>query len=525
MAESNSKGADAQTRSQLMDQGRVDSPPVEKSPLLPTMKAVNYQQLADAIPQLVWVADCDGTLGYCNARGEAFHFWTRSPEGVWQWDSIVHPDDQQSTDRVWRESLRTGTSFQITHRLRGSDLTYRWYLSRAVPVRDPNGSISKWYGTTTDIEDERRVHADLLKRHERWRTFANVAFEGIVISIDGRIQDCNQQYACMLGYEPLEIIGLQLVDLHPPEERDRVLNHIRRGIEVLTEFAMLRKDGSPIAVEVHGRTVLEDGKPVRFSVVRDISSRKQYEQMLKNAFDDLEKKICERTRELELRNRELQELTHKTIEAMENDRKSLAKELHDSIGGTLSAIMYQMEARVGGMGQPPQGNHMPFEKMIEHLLSTITETRRISKRLRPHVLDDFGLVAAIRDFIRDFEDFYPNINITRQVRLAEKNMPDDIKIVLYRVIQEAFTNLGKHSGADRATIKLFKRGDAVQLQIHDNGDGFDAGTILSGHKHLCGFGLYNMKQRVELCRGRFHIVSGPGKGTCINIFIPLLNSK
>ncbi len=243
---------------------------------------------------------------------------------------------------------------------------------------------------------------------------------------------------------------------------------------------------------------------------------------LKQANMELEQLVNRRTAELAVRNREIRELAHQTLAAMENDRRALSKELHDSIAGTLSAIMYQIEGRVEEMGGIPPKGYMPFEKILDYLRDAIKETRYISKQLRPSVLDDFGLIPAIKDSVNDFNQFYPDIQVIQHIAISEDAIPNDIKTVLYRIVQESLNNVGKHSRAAKVEIKLQGRKEFAHLQVIDNGRGFNVNDILQHRELLGGYGLFSMKERVSICKGTVRIDSEPGKGTRIHISIPLL---
>jgi two-component system NarL family sensor kinase len=206
---------------------------------------------------------------------------------------------------------------------------------------------------------------------------------------------------------------------------------------------------------------------------------------------------------------------------MENDRKSLAQELHDSIGGTLTAIMYQLEGRLSRMDQAPVSSEMPLERILDHLRDAVHQTRRISKRLRPSILDDFGLVAAVRDTVNDFREFFPEKDVSLELDIPEESIPNEMNIVLYRVVQEALNNIGKHSRATHVTIRLTVESSECRLAIHDNGCGFDMQTIAVRKDYLHGYGISSMKERVEICKGVFRIHSEIGKGTSITASLPL----
>jgi PAS domain S-box-containing protein len=280
--------------------------------------------------------------------------------------------------------------------------------------------------------------------------------------------------------------------------------------------------------------IFEKTGKVKFGVIvaTDITQLKQTEQELRKTRQDMEKRVRERTSELKARNKrllhlskEVKSLARKTITVMENDRKALAIELHDRIGGTLAAIIYQLEGRVSEMGQPPPTGEMPFERIIAHLREMIYETRRIAKQLRPSVLDDFGLLFALEETITDFKEFFPQMNIVRKMDFTEEKITDEVKIVLYRVIQESLNNAGRHSNAQQVTIRMSNRDKMVYLEIKDDGCGFNLSEVPEKLDPLSGYGLHSMKDRVELCKGRFHIQASPGNGTCIQVSIPVEPEK
>jgi PAS domain S-box-containing protein len=119
-----------------------------------------FRDLANTMPQLVWTAKPDGKIDYYNRQRENFSGFSRDAEGHWHWQPVLHPDDLEPTVRAWEEAIHTGGTYQIAHRVQRADGSFRWYLSRAIPVRDGEGKIIKWYGTATDIEDLKRAESE-----------------------------------------------------------------------------------------------------------------------------------------------------------------------------------------------------------------------------------------------------------------------------------------------------------------------------------------------------------------------------
>ena len=159
---------------------------------------------------------------------------------------------------------------------------------------------------------------------------------------------------------------------------------------------------------------------------------------------------------------------------------------------------------------------------MEHLAQAIQETRTISRQLRSAILDDFGLKPALVEHIQQFNEFYPGIEIVSQIEIATDDIPTDVQTVLYRVVQEALNNVGKHSAATVVRVKLTRNPNQICLEVADNGRGFDRQKVLSEARSLMGYGIHSIRERVEICGGEFQIRSEPGKGTVIDIFIPIV---
>jgi signal transduction histidine kinase len=237
----------------------------------------------------------------------------------------------------------------------------------------------------------------------------------------------------------------------------------------------------------------------------------------------LENEITEhRQTEIALREYQVQlsELSRKILEAQENERKKVSQEIHDSIGGSLAAIKFALEEKLESMEQNSQSNVISLEKIVTYVDETIKETRRISAHLRPSLLDDIGLLATISWFCREFEKLHPEMQIEQQLNVAENMVPEKLKIVVYRVLQEALNNIGKHSEATRVRLELNKRDNRIELTVADNGCGFDPGEKLSDATVASGLGLSGMQDRTTLCDGKFEIVSEKKKGTTLRISLP-----
>ena len=218
---------------------------------------------------------------------------------------------------------------------------------------------------------------------------------------------------------------------------------------------------------------------------------------------------------------ELRLLSSQLLTAQETERGRIARELHDGIGQSLSAIKFRVEDALGQLAKGSiESSVSTLGNLIPVIQGTVEEVRRITMDLRPSTLDDLGILATIAWLCREFQATYSNVEIKREISAEERDVPDSLKIVVYRVLQEALNNVAKHSGADMVTIALAKKNNTIQLAIEDNGCGFDVKEARSVESSERGFGLGSMKERTELSGGTFVINSAKGKGTFVRASWP-----
>ena len=245
---------------------------------------------------------------------------------------------------------------------------------------------------------------------------------------------------------------------------------------------------------------------------------------------ELERKVRQRTAELtmtiaaledEIENRKILSYPpFSRIKAQENERKLIAQNIHDSISGSLAAIKLAVEEKINPMGPIPAIEVSWLETIISYLDETIKESRRISAQLRPSMLDDLGLLPTISWLCREFEQMHSNIQIERQLDIAEEEIPETVKVIVYRVLQEAMNNVAKHSGATEVLLRLAKTDNRIEFSVADNGCGFDLGQIFEESNALSGYGLSGMRDRTELGDGTFEISSEKGRGTTVHVSLP-----
>ncbi|HQH99888.1 MAG TPA: PAS domain S-box protein [Deltaproteobacteria bacterium] len=213
---------------------------------------------------------------------------------------------------------------------------------------------------------------------------------------------------------------------------------------------------------------------------------------------------------------ELSNLYEKHLDILEHERKRISQELHDGIGQYLSTIKVSTENLLAS-----SSSKLDREKLEERLRSNIAllkeaiiDVSRVSMDLRPSILDDLGLIATINWFLREYGKVYKDIKVEKDIRVEDSEIPQKIKIVVFRVLQESMNNIAAHSKASLVRIAMHKEGDALEFSVADNGRGFDLTDL---QKSRCGLGIAGMRERVTFSQGRFCIESSRGKGTVIRI--------
>jgi len=219
--------------------------------------------------------------------------------------------------------------------------------------------------------------------------------------------------------------------------------------------------------------------------------------------------------------KQLRDLSAKLLSAQEDERKRIAGEIHDTLGASLSAVKFKVESALRQMEGTSEAAAESLKSVSPVIEECIAESRRIQMDLRPSILDDLGLLATLSWFCRRFQIIYSGIRIEQLVEMKEEEVPQALKIVVFRVTQEAMNNIAKHSQADRIVLSLRKSEKRMGLEIRDNGRGFSVEKMLKEEGGRRGWGLTSMRERVELSGGTFDIQSAEGAGTVLRAWWPL----
>ncbi len=344
------------------------------------------------------------------------------------------------------------------------------------------------------------------------------------VTPDGFVTTWNAGAEGIFGYTASEMIGRSILTLVPADlhqDKVRLLASVRGAQTIHTYDAVrLTKDGRRIDVSVT-LSPLKDtvGQFVGVSkVIRDISERKRAETLLQQAHASMEMRVHERTFELSNANHSLRELSSRLMQVQEEERSRLARDLHDEIGQLLTALKIDLqEIQSRGPGEVRSGSLTDSLQLLDRLL---TQVRTLALDLRPSLLDDLGLVPALR--------WYAN-------RQAERNgwvlafsvdgmvgrVPVPLEVACFRVVQEAMTNISKYARARTIDLTLRRQDQEVILIIQDDGVGFDVMVARQRARGGESMGLLGMEERVRLAGGTLAISSTPDRGTKLQLCFPL----
>jgi PAS domain S-box-containing protein len=422
----------------------------------------------------------------------------------------------------------------------------RWILTRSFPIRNERGEIFRIAGLAEDISDRKRAEDELKKARDeleervKERTAElSVANESLLKEIDERkaasralrtVRDSlsEAQRIAHLGNwdwdivnnrlywsdEIYRIFGLKAGEFDAnyeafmrsvhPDNREYVQQAVDRALNERQPYSIDHRivlpDGSERIVHEQAEvTYDEDGKATRMmGTVQDITERKRTEE------------------ELRASQEELRHLSAQLLEAQEKERKRVARELHDGLGQTLSAMKFRIENTIGELDAERLAETADaLTNLVSMAQRAVEEVRRISKNLWPSILEDLGLLPTISWFCREFGEMHPDLRIEREMAVQEDSVPDALKITVYRVLQEAMNNVARHSRATELSLSLKEEDGRLHLTIRDNGVGFDTAPGAPQEGLDRGLGLASMKERTELSSGRFAIESRPGVGTTI----------
>ncbi|MDD5141670.1 MAG: ATP-binding protein [Verrucomicrobiales bacterium] len=325
----------------------------------------------------------------------------------------------------------------------------------------------------------------------------------LTLTADKTILYANQCFARMVKCPLEQVTGSSFRRFLSEEDRATLRPLMKRSAKSGSKIPVLLHagDGSLIPALLSIRELANEGSKdvIIGMVVTNMTEARRNEEMLRT-------------------------LTHRVVQAQEAERRFVALELHDNITQLLCAVLVRSQALANKLSPHDGSAKREAVKLRELLGQTAEEVERISRNLRPSVLDELGLVAVLRDTSTEFAE-RTGVSVKLACVQLTARLPADTELALYRVLQEALKNVEKHASARHVTVYLTKLGDLVQLTIKDDGIGFNPDHHPARQKRKGGLGLLGMRERTTYVGGTLNVKSAPGKGTTILAQIPLIDRQ
>ena len=377
----------------------------------------------------------------------------------------------------------------------------RWLFFTAAPLRDNEGRIYGAIETLQDITERKWAEEAVKESESRYRDLFNSASDAIFIhDLKGNIIESNRAASALTGYAVNEMARMNIRQFLTPEsvevarerQREQVEGRIpsqRYGLEIL------RKDGAKAVIETAIRLIIESGHPVAFhNIARDVTAERRMQDNLRYY---------------------LQQIT----KAQEEERKRIARELHDETAQDLYALNRELDNFLRG-NAGLSAECADFLKGVAGQIKEVLQgVRRFDRDLRPPILDDLGLLSALRWLVDELKG-QSGIAADITVSGNERRLSAEAELIVFRIVQEALRNVEKHAEASKLKVKVEFDQGKMKLSISDNGKGFDLGESLAELPRAGKLGLAGMEERVRLLGGTLKIQSKLGKGTTVEIEIP-----
>ncbi|MDD5640045.1 MAG: PAS domain S-box protein [Syntrophales bacterium] len=352
-----------------------------------------------------------------------------------------------------------------------------------------------FYRRQFEMERDKRV---LAQRYEYLTKYANDII--LLADQDLKFVEGNDRAVASYGYEREELLKLSIKDLHPPESQlllDEKLQHAEGQDGQIFETSQLRKDGTIFPAEISLRLMEVEGQKFYQEIIRDITERKLAEESLRG-------------------------LTAELLNAQETERQRISLLLHDDLGQALLVLQFQLNTINNKLQKDNNILSIDCEDLLDYITGLIEKVRQLSRDLNPPtILKELGLSNALRYSIEEFSSHYDirqnHINIDE----IDNLFLERAKINIYRIVQEALSNIGRHSKASEITVEIKNKDNNVSFMIEDNGKGFDLTRVFSRKTTSTGVGIPAIKERVRILGGSIDIWSQKGSGTRITINIPL----
>ncbi|MEO5864779.1 MAG: PAS domain S-box protein [Nitrospiraceae bacterium] len=471
-----------------------------------------FEWVVKATHDGLWDWDLIHDTAYFSPHWRRMHGFqeTDNEESSEEWSERIHPDDRPQVmahlHAYWQKER---TEFWEEYRIRRKDGTLMWVLDRGVAQWDGQGRPVRMLGSETDITWRKAAEEAVHRRAHEFQMLAdNVPSFFCYIDRDRRYKFVNRQYEDFFCRPAKEIIGMTMHELLGPGGYAEVQPHVDVALGGQAEsfvYCLLLSDGHE---KWFGAQYLPDRDQQGniaglFILLTDITAFKVIEEALRE------------------RERQLESLSARLLQSQEEERRRIARELHDDFTQRLAALTIDLRTvRLASPGSDSLSVSQ-LQRLGDVVEQLATDLQQMAHRLHPSILEHVGLEVAVREQLAEFAA-RTGISTEAMVRDLPNAVPLEQALCIYRVLQESLQNIRKHADAKNVLVRLLKIGHGVGLCVHDDGRGFEQAQRVTNRHSL---GLTSMEERVKLYQGTFRIRTQPGNGTEVHVWVPLEDVK
>ena len=415
---------------------------------------------------------------------------------------LLHPDDKEKVAALIQGALKTGLPTEGEWRAIWPDGSVHWIAGRWQVLMDDSGEPLRVVGANLDITERKLAE----ESKERFRSVFECSAVGMaLVGHDGRWIEVNRALCEMLGYSEQELLATNFQSLTHPDDVEADLSYAQKVFTGQLRFyhmekRYIHKQGDVVWVTLTASAVPDASGKVSYGIaqIQDITARKTAEESLR------------RDKE------ELRSLTGRLITVQEEERRRIARELHDDVSQKLALLSIDLEETRSSKGGLSAATNERLKEIQQLCLEISHDVHCLSHELHSSKLDNLGMATAIRGFCAELSKQH-HLSIAFQHHNVPEHLPREISLCLFRVAQEALHNAIKYSGVTDFEVHLNCTMRDVQLMVTDAGAGFDMDAATQGS----GLGLISMRERMHLVNGQFSVESRPGYGTKVFASAPL----
>jgi PAS domain S-box-containing protein len=470
-----------------------------------------FKKITDNLPVVIWVSDEEDYLTYYNELGRTFFKLDPSEKrkmgGLEEW---IHPDHRHRIFEEWEIKASQREPIKTELLLKGDDNKYHLLAIHAIPRFLKQGQFVGYIGATYDLTTEyelrlerEKAYTALKESEEKYKSlFENMELGILEVDNNELIQYCNDAFCKITGYTSEKLLGKNATELLLKDAKSKKLMAAenitrRKGKESVYEINIQRKNKQIARVIISGVPLFDREGKVRGTVGIhwDVTEIRKMEKAL------IEEKL-----------KKEQELIEARLQAEDQQRSQIGRDLHDGVGQMLAYIgMYVDLMKSKGTLHPEE-----FNKLENALQNTIEQVRTLSRTLAPPALKDLGLRDSVRELIASYAILNkPVFDLKIYTQREDYNLNLEKKMVVYRILQELLNNTFKYAEAQQVRILLYFKEKKFFMEYEDDGKGYDPETISKG------VGLDSMRSRIAFYKGELVLESAPGKGSKAHITLPI----